>query len=173
MKEAGLDYGCYYHIRDYHVDERAFARFFTPRGVAFMAKWWNRSPQNSGLFDFVDNVRPAYFAFELMSRLTGDRLPLASDDEHVHGFATHDERAGLYNLMLWNFSPEPTRVELRLDGLPGGLTAHPIVLDSRTPRPDVNSRLRVSDALRLPPADGKPATIELEAYGVAFWMIDH
>jgi hypothetical protein len=64
-------------------------------------------------------------------------------------------------------------VELRLDGLPGGLTAHPIVLDSRTPRPDVNSRLRVSDALRLPPADGKPATIELEAYGVAFWMIDH
>lgn len=172
MREAGLDVGCYYHLRDYHVDERTFARFFTPKGVAFMAKWWNRSHQNSGLFDFQNNVRPAYFAFELMSRLTGDRLPLTSDDEHVHGFAARDERAGLYNVMLWNFSSEPARVELKLEGLPAGLGAHPIVLDSRTPSPDANSRLRTLDALALPPPDGKAVTIDLEAYGVTFWMID-
>lgn len=52
MKEAGLDWSCYYHIRDYHVDEREFAPFFSPGGVAFMARWWNRMPQADGLFDF-------------------------------------------------------------------------------------------------------------------------
>ena len=26
MKDGGLDYSCYYHIRDYHVDPRRFVR---------------------------------------------------------------------------------------------------------------------------------------------------
>jgi len=37
MKEAGLEYGCYYHIRDYHVDQDRFDRFMTPGGSAAMA----------------------------------------------------------------------------------------------------------------------------------------
>ncbi|MBO0722274.1 MAG: hypothetical protein J2P41_15720, partial [Blastocatellia bacterium] len=36
MKEAGLDYSCYYHIRDFHVQPEVFSRFMSPGGTAFM-----------------------------------------------------------------------------------------------------------------------------------------
>ena len=52
MKQSGLTYSCYYHIRDYHVDRDRFASFFSPGGASFMANWWNRMPQYSGLFDY-------------------------------------------------------------------------------------------------------------------------
>ena len=30
MKEAGLTYSCFYHIRDYHVERSQFLPFFSP-----------------------------------------------------------------------------------------------------------------------------------------------
>ena len=72
--DAGLDYSCYYHIRDYYVDVNRFSQFMSARGAAFMARWWNRMPQFDGLFDYQGTVRPAYYAFKLLSRLTGNRL---------------------------------------------------------------------------------------------------
>ncbi len=36
MKEAGLDWSCYYHIRDYHVRYEQFQPFLSPQGAAFM-----------------------------------------------------------------------------------------------------------------------------------------
>jgi hypothetical protein len=74
MKDDGLDYSCYYPIRDYHVTFEKFTPFMSPSGTAFMAGWWNRMPQFDGRFDFQNNVRPAYFTFKLLSRLTGQRL---------------------------------------------------------------------------------------------------
>ena len=71
MKEAGLTYSCFYHIRDYHVERSQFAPFFSPGGASFMASWWNRMPQYDGLFDYQDVMRPAYFTFELLARVTG------------------------------------------------------------------------------------------------------
>ena len=172
IASAGLDIGCYYHIRDYHIDERTFARFFTPGAVAFMAKWWNRSHQNSGLFDFENNVRPAYFSFKLMSRLTGQRLPLESSDTAVHGFATWDREAKLYNLLVWNFSPEPAHVSLALDHLPAGCKAQRIVLDSQSPNPEENTRLHMLPPLAIPLPENKPPVIDLEPFGMTFWMIE-
>ncbi|MGH7485639.1 MAG: GH39 family glycosyl hydrolase, partial [bacterium] len=52
MKEGGLDYSCYYHIHDYQIDPDSFAKFMSPGGVALMARWWNRSSQWDGLFDY-------------------------------------------------------------------------------------------------------------------------
>jgi len=52
MKEAGLDYSCYYHIRDWYVSFENFAPFMSPQGTAFMTRWWNRMPQYDGLFDY-------------------------------------------------------------------------------------------------------------------------
>jgi hypothetical protein len=37
MKDGGLDYSCYYHIRDYHVRHDSFGRFMSPHVVA--AHW--------------------------------------------------------------------------------------------------------------------------------------
>ena len=65
MKDAGLDWSCYYHIRDWYVSQETFARFMSEKGAAFMTFWWNRQPQFSGLFDYQSQIRPAYFAFKL------------------------------------------------------------------------------------------------------------
>ena len=92
MKDAGLDWSCYYHIRDYQVEHDQFTPFMSSQGAAFMTRWWNRMPQFDGLFDYQNRVRPSYFAFKLLARLTGNRLKLESSDKVVHGFATHDEK---------------------------------------------------------------------------------
>ena len=36
MKDAGLSWSCYYHIRDYHVAYEQFAPFFSPQGASFI-----------------------------------------------------------------------------------------------------------------------------------------
>jgi len=59
MKDAGLNWSCYYHIRDYHVTYEQFRAFFSPQGASFMTRWWNRMPQFDGLFDYQDRVRPS------------------------------------------------------------------------------------------------------------------
>src|SRR5262249_12710593 len=122
MKQGGLDYSCYYHIRDYHVDHDRFARFMSPIGAALMARWWNRSSQWDGLFDFQNRVRPSYYAFKLLSRLTGERLRLDSTDAAVHGFATWDPKLLVYNVLLWNYATAPAQVDLTVEGAPSDLT---------------------------------------------------
>lgn len=172
MLDAGLDFGCYYHIRDYHVDQETFDRFMTPRGSAAMAKWWNRNHQNSGLFDYENNVRPAYYSFKLLARLTGQRLKLESADPHIHGLATYDTRAGIYNLMFWNFSKEPARFDLHVKGLTGRWKATRLELDGRNSNPDEDSRLHMLDPLTLPAGEDSSVSVSLEPYGIGFWMIE-
>ncbi|HEY6226429.1 MAG TPA: hypothetical protein VI282_04830, partial [Verrucomicrobiae bacterium] len=140
MKEGGLDYSCYYHIRDYYVSFEQFAPFMSERGTAFMTRWWNRMPQFDGLFDYQNTIRPAYFAFKLLSRLAGDRHPVTSNSETVHGFATHDPKLRMHNLLLWNFSKETNAVTLHLDNLPSAMRHRHIVLDAAASSSDENAR---------------------------------
>ncbi len=116
MKEAALDWSCYYQIRDYHVAYEQFAPFMSPQGAAFMTRWWNWMPQFDGLFDYQNHVRPSYFAFKLLSRLSGDRLRVTTSDPAVHGFASHDEKFQVDNLLLWNFSGAPARRRAGTEG---------------------------------------------------------
>jgi hypothetical protein len=176
MVDAGLDGSCYYHIRDYHVSRERFARIFSPDGAAFMARWWNRMPQFDGLFDYQNTVRPAYFAFKLLSRCSGERLKLSSSDPAVHGFFVHDEKLRLYCLLLWNFSGSAKRVELELSGIPRGLRARPIVLNANAPSSDENARLRPEPAPDLKAAAAKAnqekLQVELDAYAVKYWSFE-
>lgn len=149
MKEGGLDYACYYHIRDYHVRPDTFARFTSRSGVALMAKWWNQMSQFDGLFDFQDHVRPAYYTFRLLARLGGERLALESGDAAVHGFATDDTAFSRYNVMLWNFSKDPAAVRLEVSGVPEKLSGKRLVLDALHPTDDENTRLRPAGNLAL------------------------
>ena len=171
MKEAGLDHSCYYHIRDYHVSYERFAPFMSPQGTAFMAKWWNQMPQFDGLFDYQNTVRPTYFTFKLLSRLTGERLRVTSQDPGVHGFATYDEKFQLYNLLLWNFSESPARVELALENPPGDMVVKPLVLDATTASNDENARLRPETPVKLEKGKAN-SQITLEPYGVVFWSLE-
>ena len=170
MKESGLNYSCFYHIRDYHVDRAQFATYTSPGGASFMASWWNRMPQYSGLFDYQNVMRPAYFSFEWLARITGDRLEATSDDDSVHAFLAYDQLYKYYSLMFWNFSATPVTVRINARGLPGTLTAHRRMLDAETPVQDENARLRPLDDRSLK-QDSAPVEINLDPYGVQFWSL--
>jgi hypothetical protein len=171
MKESGLDYSCYCHIRDYHVDRDRFAGYMSSGGASFMASWWNRMPQYSGLFDYQNVMRPAYFSFELLARLTGDRLQAEANDDSVHAFLTFDKGYGSYSLMFWNFSATPVNITLNLKSLPGALTAHRRELNAATPSEDENARLHPLEDVSLTSGD-VPAQIHLEPYGIQFWSLE-
>jgi xylan 1,4-beta-xylosidase len=170
MKDAGLDWSCYYHIRDYHVDRERFAPFMSQQGAAFMARWWNRMPQFDGLFDYQNTPRPAYFAFKLLSRLSGDRRQ-ADADEPVRAFLSWDETYELYNLLFWNFSAAPADVNIDWHRLPWAARVRRVLLDADTASNDENHRLRPLD--RLPVAEGSGRhRAQLEPYGMQFWYFE-
>ncbi|HLH52101.1 MAG TPA: hypothetical protein VKY92_00580 [Verrucomicrobiae bacterium] len=168
MKEAGLDYSCYYHIRDWYVDPKQFTPFMSQRGAAYMARWWDRMPQFDGLFDYQDQVRPAYFAFKLLGRCAGQRVRLASDWP-VHAFASRDEGLQLDNLVVWNFSSHPISVELNCSGLAGRTRGRHIVLDCGSGS-DENMRLRPDPSFKVDQAVHEQVT--LEPYAVHYWSFE-
>jgi hypothetical protein len=171
MKDAGLDWSCYYHIRDYQVEPELFAPFMSPRGTAFMARWWNRMPQYDGLFDYQDQVRPSYFAFKLLSRLTGERLRVVSSDPAVHSFATHDEKYQIDSLLLWNFSTTGAIVDLAWKGLPRDMLLRPLTLDALAASSDENARLRPDRSRRLKKGDHH-RDVTLDPYAIKFWSFE-
>ena len=171
MKDAGLDYSCYYHIRDWYVSYDQFTPFMSARGTAFMTRWWNRMPQFDGLFDYQNQIRPAYFTFKLLSRLRGQRLRLDSDNPAVHGFASHDDQLRMDNLVLWNFSQAPIETELTLKTLERNIRYRHIVLDATAPSSDENARLRPEPFENLPLGDQK-LQVHLEPYAVHYWSLE-
>jgi Glycosyl hydrolases family 39 len=171
MKEGGLDYSCYYHIRDYQIDFDSFARFMSPRGVALMARWWNRSTQWDGLFDYSGKIRPSYYAFKLLSRLTGDRLKLESAGGTVHGLATHDDRLLIYNVLVWNFSKDTAQVQMTLDHVPAEMVLRKVTLDAAAASDDDNSRLRPTPSQTIS-AGTQNVQLDLAAYGIVFFSLE-
>lgn len=171
MKAGGLDYSCYYHIRDAYVAPQKFARFFSPQGTAFMARWWNRMPQFDGLFDYQNHVRPTYFAFKLLSRLAGERLQLTSSHPAVHGFASHDPDLRMHNLLLWNFSADPVQVEIEAAQLPRNMRARHISLDAATANDDENARLRPEPFFQFRTNEAR-LKLTFEPYAVHYWSLE-
>ena len=171
MKDAGLDYSCYYHIRDWQVDYDTFAKFMSRGGVAFMTRWWNRMPQFDGLFDYQDTPRPSYFAFKLLSRLGGARLQLASSNPAVHGFAAADTQLRMFNVMVWNFSTNALGVDLTFTDLPRDLRMRHLTLNAESASNDENIRLRPQRSQQIKKAEHK-LSVEFEPYGVQFWMLE-
>jgi len=171
MKDAGLTYSCYYHIRDYYVDFDRFSRFFSPHGTAFMSRWWNRMPQFDGLFDYQNQIRPAYFTFKLLSRMAGDQLKVASDNSAIHGFATRDDRMLMENLLLWNFSNQAITVTIHFDGLKQNRKIRHITLDANSPSSDENARLRPEPFEQLKTGQLQ-RTVKFEPYSIHYWSIE-
>jgi xylan 1,4-beta-xylosidase len=171
MKEAGLDWSCYYHIRDYQVEYELFAPFMSPKGSAFMTRWWNRMPQFDGLFDYQNQVRTSYFAFKLLSRLTGEKLRVISSDPSVHAFATHDEKYEIDNLLLWNFSDRAAAVDVAWEGLPRDMLKRHITLDALAASSDENARLRPVPSTRVNKGEHR-IKVELEPYAIKFWSFE-
>jgi xylan 1,4-beta-xylosidase len=111
----GLSRSSYYHIRDYFVDPSIFSGFLSERGTAFMARWWNEMPQYDGLYDNQGRVRPAYYAFKLLSLIKGRKLPVSGTTAELNALAA---RGGSWvNVVLWNFpsagAGKPCEAEVR------------------------------------------------------------
>ncbi len=170
MRDAGLDLAGYYHIRDYHVKYDSFAQFMTPEGAAGMTNAWNRGAQVqvSGLFDFQNTIRPAYFSFKMLSRLTGERLRFEPEGQSpsVHGFATRDAKLGLFYVLLWNFSETPAEVDVTIDGSSSDLRLTGRELDALAASNDENVRLKPLPATILKNNGRMHVPVELGPYGV-------
>lgn len=171
MKEARLDYSCYYHIRDWHVNLDQFTPFMSPRGAAFMTRWWNRMPQFDGLYDYQNHIRPAYFVFKLLSRLAGERVRVVSDLPSAHAFASKDQQLHLCNLLVWNFSSSPVTFELQCSGLPPGARRRHLVLDATAGSDDENLRLRPDSSAKLD-QDAFHQNVTLNPYAVQYWSFE-
>jgi hypothetical protein len=171
MLEGGLDYSCYYHIRDWYVRPAEFAPFMSEQGTAFMTRWWNRMPQFDGLFDYQNTVRPAYFALKLLSRLAGNKLRVTSDSSTVHAMATQDPELRMHNLVLWSFSAQPAQVELKLSELPKDMRIRHVVLDAVTGSSDENLRLRPEAPANIKAGD-RVMELKLEPYAVHYWSFE-
>ena len=136
-----------------------------------MTRWWNGHIQVDGLFDYQNHTRPSYFAFKLLSHLTGERLRFETKDSSVHGMATWDDKLGLYNILLWNFSPEPVDVQLTVDGVPSDITLTQRVLDASAPSDDENARLRPLETHPVKSSQEK-ISVSLGAYGIHFLSLE-
>ena len=99
--EEGLIRSAYYHIRDAFVDERQFAKFMSPKGAAFVARWWNDTPQYDGLYDNQGQVRPVYDIFKLLSLLKGQELRVEGLSKNIHALAVKNEST--IEIVFWNF----------------------------------------------------------------------
>lgn len=99
--KEGLSRAAYYHLRDHFVNAPTFARFLSARGAAEAAHWWNEMPQYDGLYDNQGRVRPAYYAFKLLSLINGQHLPVAGTNPDLNALAA---RGGAWtNVLMWNF----------------------------------------------------------------------
>lgn len=171
MKDAGLDWSCYYQIRDWYVSYETFEKVFSPHGAAFMTRWWNRQAQFSGLIDYQNQIRPAYYAFKLLSRMAGNQLKVSTTNDKVHGFATHDTKLDMHNMMLWNFSDQPVTVSLQLEALPKEMRVRHIVLDATGAGNEENQRLRPEPFVKFRKGNHQ-VSVTLEPWAVHYWSLE-
>jgi hypothetical protein len=77
----------------------------------------------------------------------------------------------MYNLMLWNFSGKATPVNLTLAGLPRDMRMRHLTLDAQAGSSDENIRLRPEAPVSVKKEEHE-LKVELEPYGIQFWMIE-
>jgi hypothetical protein len=171
MRQAGLDLSCYYHIRDYHIDVDAFLKFFPKNYTLRQKVVWDRYPSHLGLFDLQNRVRPAYFLFRLLSRLTGTEVRVESNSPVVHALASVDDDLEVSSVLVWNFSKSPARVALEIRNAASDAIARTSVLDSVAPSDEDATRIRSAGTI---PFKGGAVTLplDLEPYGVTFVLVE-
>jgi alpha-L-arabinofuranosidase len=135
-----------------------------------MANWWNLTPQFDGLFDYQGVLRPAYFAFKMLSRLTGNCVEVKSDRPQVKVMAAYDEDQKMLHAVVWNFAvetPPACHVNLKIGGLQSGkLAFRRLALDSDTASNQENHRMRLRRNETLEDSGEVQDRFDLPPYGV-------
>ena len=164
--DHGLTRSSYYHIRDYFVDAAKFSGFMSASGMAFMAHWWNEMPQYDGLFDNQNRVRPAYYAFKLLSLIKGQELPVAGTNPDLNALAAH---AGQWVIVvLWNFPLEghgkPYKVTVQFPSDKKG----DIRLVRLNPESPLNTLEQISNG-KVSDLESQPLHVTLRPYEI-YWV---
>lgn len=165
--EDGLDMASYYHIRDCFVDPADFD-WMSPKGLDFMAHWWNTMPQYSALFDHHGRVRPAWYAFRLLSRFEGPRVPVEGETGGIRAIAVRE--ASRQHVLVWRFEPaDGTEIDVtvKLSHL-DGRRVRVVALDAAAP---VNN-LQVLQLISTKTAEEKPISIRLKPWDIHWIEIE-
>lgn len=169
MKNAGLDWSCYYEIQDPVMCPDKLRKLLSPNGTAAVVRQFNRLPMHLGLFDQLGEMRPAYFAFTLLSWLAGNRVEVL-EDTPVHALATYDPELFAYSLIVWNYSDDNADARITLNGVEGGMSAHGYRLDAHTDSNELLRRLRPQPVERLE-QNAKELAVNLNPYEIAYWTL--
>ncbi|HEV8606942.1 MAG TPA: glycosyl hydrolase [Tepidisphaeraceae bacterium] len=89
MTDAGLDWSFYYHLADQHVRLDEFKPFF--KNPDIMYHHWNEIPHRFGLFGVAGEVRPQYFVYQMLTRMSPTRLKAISDVKDIRLLASRDD----------------------------------------------------------------------------------
>lgn len=117
--DEGCDYTFYYHIWDQVAYASEFAPIFAR--PAIMTTHWNEIPHRFGLFGVEGEVRPQYFAYQMLHRLGEERLAAESEDSGIRVLAARSNRR--VSAMLVNYdlqASHPTVVTVRIPDLATG-----------------------------------------------------
>src|SRR3954468_22957957 len=122
MTDARLDWSFYYHLADQHARIDEFKPFFANPDI--MYHHWNEVPHRFGLFGVGGEVRPQYFVYQMLSRMSGTRLKAVSDVKDIRLLASRDEKT--ISILASNFSMQDSTdylAKIRLTSLnPGPMT---------------------------------------------------
>src|SRR5438876_275329 len=88
MTDAHVDGSFYYHLWDQVCFVEQFRPFFRDPGI--MYRHWNEVPHRFGLFGVGQEVRPQYFVYLMLGRLTGRRVRVRSATEDLRVLAAKD-----------------------------------------------------------------------------------
>ena len=172
MLEAGLDISCYYQIRDYPLDPDAFRKFYPESYIRETALYWDRDPVYLGLFDYQNQVRPSYFVFRLLARLTGQRVSVESSSDTVHAMASVDKALGVSSVLVWNYSDKPATINLHLNGISTGNDLRRLDLDSAGPNSEETHRLHFEPVQKQLTSGNGNLGFSLDAWGISMVSIE-
>jgi len=124
------------------------------------------------LLDGVSNQEQLYDGVQFRPSVdTLQEFRLQSSDPYVHGFAAYDERLQAFNILVWNFSDQPARLDLKLEGDTAQLIMRRSVLDAAGLSDDENDRIRWQQPFTRK-VDNANIGFDLDSYGVSFLSLE-
>ena len=116
-----LDGTFHYHIMDQacYIDD--FKPFYSK--CRYMSDHWNDYPHRLGLMDWDGNPRPQYFMYQLLYKMSGERIAASTNDSGNLYLAATKTTDSSTNILIANFNPdEPTDLtaKVQLLGNPEG-----------------------------------------------------
>jgi hypothetical protein len=172
MIEEGLDFSCFYHIRNINIKRETLGRFLSEQKSIFFEDFVNNHFGHLGMFDYQGIARPVYFSFKMLSTLLGKRINVAAKEGNVKVLAAYDEKLNIMSAVIWNFAvskPKAEKVSIKMN-MPLGSGDYDYiryVLDVNTPSQEETAKIKAVKHTVLKDSQGSfKDSFALSPYGV-------